>query len=218
MLYTLIIGNKNYSSWSLRPWFWMKYNNIEFQEKKILLFKEDTAANLEQYFSNFKVPVLIDNNANIKVWDTLAIMEYLAEEHINSYSYPKNKKSRALARSITAEMHSSFYHLRNELPMNCRKRFNNFTISYKAQQDVNRVVDIWDLCRSNHSDKGDWLFGEFSIADAMFAPIALRFYGYDIKLSPASKKYVTTIVNNIFIKDWIKKGAQEKEIIIEDEV
>ena len=119
---TLVIGNKNYSSWSLRPWFFMQYHQISFQEKRIPLFTETTNAQLERCESDYKVPVLIDNR--FAVWDSLAILEYLSEKYLAGKGWPDSEKARAMARSVSAEMHSSFFAIRNQMPMNCRKQFS----------------------------------------------------------------------------------------------
>ena len=214
--YTLIIGNKNYSSWSLRPWFWMKHAGLEFKEKRISLSTEETAQHLASYFSNYKVPVLQDND--LIIWDSLAILEYLAEVHPEKHGWPDDKRARATARSISAEMHSSFTALRSELPMNCRKRFDNFNISPAVQKDIDRIKAIWESCRDRYGREGSWLFGDFCIADAMFAPVVLRFIGYGVPLDDRQWEYVQTVVQNPQIKDWIDSGKREKEIIAIDEV
>ncbi len=214
--YTLVIGNKNYSSWSLRPWIFMKQFNIKFSEKRISLFTDTMENDLNPYFSNSKVPVLLDGN--ITVWDSLAIMEYISEQQLNNTGWPIDTKARAFARSISAEMHSSFNSVRNELPMNCRKNFNNFILSDAVLEDINRIKNIWSKCRNDFSSNGKWLFDEFSIADAMFAPIVLRFKGYNVPLNEHESSYVQNFLNLDCVKEWIKDGEQEKEIIEIDEV
>lgn len=213
---TLIIGNKNYSSWSLRPWFFMQFHCIDFKEIRVPLFTETTEQQLSEYNSDSKVPVLQDGD--ITVWDTLAIMEYLSETYLDNKGWPQDQKSRAFARSISAEMHSSYSHVRNELPMNCRNNFTHILPSADALREINRISHLWNSCRKQHSNAGPWLFGDFSIADAMFAPIALRFNGYNISLSGESQSYVELILNHPSIQNWIKSGKQELEVIAEDEV
>lgn len=214
---TYIFGNKNYSSWSLRPWLYLKQNNIEFTEKKISLdlanpFSHPTLAG---YFSDYKVPVLLDDG--LEVWDTLAIMEYLADKYSDVDSWPVEIRSRAVARSVSAEMHSSLGALRNALPMNCRKFFKNYPITDEVQRDINRVQEIWQYCAQYKTD-GDWLFGKFSIADAMFAPVVLRFAGYDVRLKNPARNYVNFVLGNEHIKAWIEEGRAEEWVIPEDEV
>lgn len=209
--YTLIIGNKNYSSWSLRPWFWMKQSGIEFKEKRIELYTEKTTQHLAAYFSNYKVPVLQDDD--LIIWDSLAILEYLAEQHPDIHSWPVERRARAAARSVSAEMHSSFTALRSELPMNCRKRIENFNISPAVQKDVDRIKSIWRSCRDQYGHDGPWLFGDFSIADAMYAPVVLRFIGYNVPLNDLELEYVQTVAQNSHIIDWIDSGMREMEVI-----
>lgn len=212
----LVIGNKNYSSWSLRPWIFMKHNNIGFEERKVLLFTETMETELAEYGSDSKVPVLKDGD--LVVWDTLSILEYLSENFMDGKGWPEDRCARAIARSMSAEMHSSFSHVRNELPMNCRKQFHNIKLSVAAQHEVARIVSLWEQCRHRYGQGGEWLFGTYSIADAMFAPVALRFYGYNIPLQGIAADYVKSVLNHPGIIEWIEAGKQEKEIIPEDEI
>ena len=208
---TLVIGNKNYSSWSLRPWIYMKNKGIKFTENRIALYMENTMKLLKPYFSGYKVPVLIDDS--LVIWDSLAILEYLAEKYPDYNGWPNNSNARATARSVSAEMHSSFSALRNELPMNCRKKFRDFTLSSKVLNDIERIKDVWGYCKKTYGQKGPWLFGEFCIADAMFAPVIIRFEGYGVPLEGVEKDYVQSVINNPFLIEWIDAGKQEKEII-----
>jgi glutathione S-transferase len=214
--YTLVIGNKNYSSWSLRPWLWMKQCGIGFQERRIALFTDTYKEELKPYFSNGKVPVLL--NGDFAVWDTLAILEYLAERHPDAQGWPRDPRVRAAARAMSAEMHSSFAALRGALPMNCRKRFPGFAIGDAVQRDVDRIVALWEHARTRYGADGDWLFGRFTIADAMYAPVVLRLHGYDVPLSGAAKDYVQHVLGNNHIQAWIEAGGRETEVIAEDEV
>ena len=213
---TLIIGNKNYSSWSLRPWVFMKHHQIEFDEKKILLHTETTDEELSQYDSGTKVPILKDGD--LEVWDSLAILEYVSEQYCESSGWPHEASARAVARSISAEMHSSFANLRSELPMNCRKQFNRINLSIEAAEEVTRVKEVWRICRTQFGRSGEWLFGEYSIADAMFAPIALRFNGYSIPLEGIEKNYVQSVLDQPCIIEWIAEAKAEKEIIESQEM
>lgn len=213
---TLIIGNKNYSSWSLRPWILMCQNEIDFNEKRVALFIESMETELKEYDSDTKVPVL--KHGNLIVWDSLSIMEYVSEQFLDSKGWPTDISARAVARSISAEMHSSFSNVRNELPMNCRKSFNNIKLSVEAQKEVERIISLWRKCRNQYGAEGEWLFGKYSIADAMFAPIALRFDGYNIALEGIEKEYVQSVLNQPCIIDWMAAGKLEKEIIEADEV
>ena len=213
--YTLVIGNKNYSSWSLRPWIWMKQAGIPFTEKRVSLFVDTTRTELEPYFSNYKVPVLQDGD--LLVWDTLAILEYLGEKHPQAAAWPEDLQARALARSISAEMHSSFTALRGAMPMNCRKYYPEFEYSDTVQRDIDRVVRLWTHCRKEYGAGGDWLFGRYSIADAMYAPVVMRFHGYDVKLPRVAQLYVETTLANPFIEEWVEAGRQETETIEQNE-
>jgi len=213
---SLIIGNKNYSSWSLRPWVFLKHKQIDFEEKRVALFTDTTDDELLQYDSDFKVPILKDRE--LIIWDSLSILEYISEQFLSSSGWPTDSEARAIARSVSAEMHSSFIKVRNELPMNCRKKFNNIKLSSAAEKEVERITWLWQLCRSRFGKEGEWLFGNYTIADAMFAPIALRFNGYSIPLGEVEQTYVQSVLNQACIKEWIEAGKAEKEIIAEDEI
>lgn len=213
---TLIFGNKNYSSWSLRPWVFMKHYNISFEEKRIALFTDTTNDKLAQYYSDFKVPVLKDDD--LIVWDTLSILEYVSEKYLQGKGWPEDDKARATARSVSAEMHSSFMNVRNEMPMNCRKKFKDIKLSAEAKREIERIKTLWRYCRREFGSKGEWLFGKYSIADAMYAPIALRFHGYNIPLEGEEANYVQSVLNQPCIIEWIEAGKNEKEIIDQDEI
>jgi len=211
----LIIGNKNYSSWSLRPWLLLKHFNVAFEEQRIALFTETYESEVAEYNSDSKVPILLDND--ITVWDSLAILEYISEQHLEGKGWPSDKKARAFARSISHEMHSSYFNVRNEFPMNCRKQFTHISPSQDAEFEIDRIHSLWQQCRNNYGQNGDWLFGEFSIADAMFAPIALRFKGYNIPINGVEGDYMLKLLNYPHLLDWVKAGTQETEVISFDE-
>jgi len=213
---TLIIGNKNYSSWSLRPWIFLKQNKIDFIEKRIALFTEFSDDELSEYNSDFKVPVLQDGK--LLVWDSLSILEYVSEKYLESNGWPQEINARALARSISCEMHSSFVNLRNELPMNCRKKFQDIKLSSEAEREIERIMALWRQCRSQFGEDGEWLFGKYSIADAMFAPIVLRFVGYSIPLDEIGQVYVQSVLKQPGIVEWIESGRAESEVIEDDEI
>ena len=149
----------------------MRNVHIEFIEKRVALFTETTDKELEPYFSNHKVPVLLDYD--FIIWDSLSIMEYLAKKLPDSKAWPKDIQ----ARPLSAEMHSSFGNLRNELPMNYRKTFADFLVSQEVQEDIDRVCVVWRACHKRYGNNGDWLCGDIGIVDAMYPPIALRFSG-----------------------------------------
>jgi len=213
---TLVIGNKNYSSWSLRPWVFLKQNGIVFNEVRVPLFVETSNDQLAQYNSDFKVPVLQDDD--LLIWDSLSILEYLSENYLQSRGWPEDPQARAVARSVSCEMHSSFMNVRNELPMNCRKRFENVVLTAEAEREIERISALWQQCRSQYGGGGEWLFGNYSIADAMFAPIALRFYGYHISLGDVEASYVNNVLKQACIIEWVDAGKMESEIIAEDEI
>lgn len=212
--YTLVIGNKKYSSWSLRPWIWMRHAGIPFREKRIALFTNTYREELRPYRSHHRVPVLVDGD--VQVWETLAILEYLAEHH--AQAWPEDPAARAVARSASMEMHAGFKNMRRALPMNCSKRFPGYPIADEVQDDIDRVVELWELCRAMADDQGDWLFGRFSIVDAMYVPVALRFHGYDVTLSDVAQAYVDTVLGDGHVRDWISAGQAEKEVIEGNEI
>lgn len=213
---TLIIGNKNYSSWSLRPWVFMKQNHIEFTEIRIPLFTDTTEQALAPYNSDYKVPIL--KHRSLVIWDSLAILEYLAETHSGAHGWPADSRARAMARSVSCEMHSSFVNVRSEMPMNCRKTFRNITLSSVAKREVERIKSLWRQCRTEFGANGEWLFGDYSIADAMFAPVALRFAGYSIPLDGLEQAYVNSVLHQPAIIEWMAAGREETEVIGEDEI
>jgi glutathione S-transferase len=190
----------------------MQQNNIDFDEIRVTLSVETTAEQLAEYGSGLKVPVLKDGD--FLVWDSLSILEYVSD----SNGWPSNQAARATARSVSCEMHSSFTNIRNALPMNCRKTFQNISLSAQTQGEIERVKLLWRQCRTGFGQDGEWLFGDYSIADAMYAPIALRFHGYGIALEGIEKAYVQSVLGQPCIKNWIEAGVLEREIIAEDEI
>ena len=212
----LIIGNKNYSSWSLRPWLLLKEKNITFSETKISLYEEKSKERLLKLSPSGKVPAF-KHDENL-VWDSLSICEYISELYPEANCWPTDSIQRSLARSISNEMHSGFFSIRNSLPMNCRAKtkFNNIT--KELQSDINRVCEVWRLCRDKHSTSGEYLFGGFTIADAMYAPIVLRFSSYEIEVGETEREYMNHVLTNSNLKEWIAEGVVEKEIIEESEL
>jgi len=211
MSLTLIIGNKNYSSWSLRPWLFLKYHDIVFEEIRIPLYREDSKPKLLSYSPAGKVPTLLDGDIN--VWDSLAILEYLAERFPQTQGWPEDIAERALARSLAAEMHSGFTALRSHCGMNCRRTPAAKQLPDAVYADIERIGQIWQQCRQQHSAKGPWLFGRFTIVDAMFAPVALRFYSYQLATNPEAQAYINTVLENPAVKAWIDAGKLETEVI-----
>jgi len=212
----LIIGNQNYSSWSMRPWMFIKYHALDIEIEKLTLFTQQTASRLNQHFSGGKVPLLIEDK--FEIWDTLAILEYLAEKFPHTQAWPKDQQARAVARSVSAEMHSSFLHLRSELPMNCRKYFPGYKLSDAAIGDVKRIMAIWSKCRNEFGKDGPWLFGDFCIADAMYAPVVMRFRSADVDLDKNSKMYYQTMHACDVVRLWLEESMAETETLEEDEL
>lgn len=211
----LIIGNKNYSSWSLRAWLFLKHFQLEFSEQRLALFTDDFYQQINCYGGSGKVPLLLDRGHVI--WDSLAICEYLNETYLKGAGWPTDPGLRATARAISCEMHAGFANLRHELPMNCRARQRKVNYSSATANELARIEQIWQSLRQQHADQGPWLFGHFSIADAMFAPVAIRFNNYQVPLSESARTYVDQILAESNVIDWIKAGAQEAEVIPEEE-
>lgn len=215
-MYQLVIGNQNYSSWSLRPWILMKTSGIPFEEKLIQIYTDAGKAQLHELSSANKVPLLITQEQTI--WDSLAIVEYLAEQHPEKQLWPEDIQLRAMARSITSEMHASFDVLRNALPMNCRCSGKYTNINAELQQDIERICQIWRDCRAAVDSKGDFLFGSFGIADAFYAPIVLRFNSYQIDVGEIEQRYMQAILNLPGIREWIDAAKQDETIVPHYEV
>jgi len=211
MSLTLVIGNKNYSSWSLRPWMFLKYHNIAFEEIRIPLYRDDSKSKILNYSPAGKVPILLDGD--IKVWDSLAILEYLAERFPQTQGWPENVADRALARSLATEMHSGFTALRTHCGMNCRRQPAAKILPEVVQPDIDRIGEIWRQCRRQHGEKGPWLFGRFTIVDAMFAPVTLRFQSYQITTNTDAQAYIDMVLETPAIKVWVEAGKLETEVI-----
>lgn len=206
----LIIGNKNYSSWSLRPWLLLKHFNTQFEEIRIPLFTSYFESSIKQYSDAGKVPVLVDKD--ITVWDSLAICEYISEQYLNGRGYPEGVAARAECRSVCAEMHSSFFQIREHMPMDCRSQLS-ISFTPEINVEISRIDNLWQKLRNKYEQQGDWLFGEFSIADCMYAPMASRFNSYRPALSQTSTDYVESLINHPQLKTWYQQSAAEIEII-----
>lgn len=211
----LIIGNKNYSSWSMRPWLLLQHFNIEYEEIRLALFSESFEEDLARYTDANKVPVLHDGDIN--VWDSLAICEYISEQYLDGQGWPEDTAARAEARSASAEMHSSFFAVREHMPMNCRAQ-RKIEYSPEVLSEIIRIDTLWHDLRMKYYGKGPWLFGQFSIADCMYAPMASRFHSYLPELSQLSQDYVDTVLDHPRVKDWYQKAALETEVISQAEV
>jgi len=211
---TLVIGNKNYSSWSLRAWLFMKHAGVEFQEILVTLDSSGTREQLESYGPSGRVPVL--RHGKLCVWDSLAICEYIAE--VSDKGWPKAREARAVARSVSAEMHSGFTTLRSLWPMNARARNRRTAVTAALEADVERIDEIWNDCRVRFGGDGPWLFGEYSVADAMYAPVVLRFNTYGAHISQTARWYMASVLEDAALQEWLAAAKQEPWTIAADEV
>lgn len=210
--YTIVIGDKNYSSWSLRPWLALKHCGVPFTEERIRLRQPDSKAEILRHTPSGKVPAL---NTDVGViWDSLAIVEYLAEQHKDAKLWPEDREARAAARSISAEMHSSFVALRNDMPMDLLSEIPAPPMSDALEANIRRVVAIWMDTRERFGKSGPWLFGAFTNADAMYAPVATRFRTYGLDLTRfgddgTASAYVEAIYAMPDMKEWAEGAAAE---------
>lgn len=212
----LIIGNKNYSSWSMRPWMAMRVCGIPFEETVIPIYRDDSRARLLEVSPSGKVPALIDGD--VAVWDSLAIIEYLAEKFPRAGLWPADAGARAHARSISAEMHSGFPALRMECGMNMHRPVSGRNLSPDAAANVARIHDIWSGCRTRYGAAGPFLFGSFSAADAMYAPVVSRFETYAIPGSEIVAHYMNAIVALPAWQEWKKAALAEEWVIAKFEM
>ena len=207
----LVIGNKNYSSWSLRPWLAMKQTGIPFVEHRIALYQVDSRRRVLEHSPTGKLPALKDGATT--VWDSLAILEFLAEKFPDRGLWPRSAVARARARSMSAEMHSGFAALRARMPMNLRNSYPGRGVTPEVESDVARIVGLWSDSRAMAS--GPFLFGDFCIADAMFAPVATRFVTYGVKLPPVCHRYVDTLIALPAMQLWYADARAEREAVEE---
>ena len=207
---TLVIGNKNYSSWSMRPWVAMVASNIPFTEVRILLDQPDTTNRIAEYSAAGRVPVLIAGDMTI--WDSLAICEYLAEQFHEKHLWPQDVAARAMARSICAEMHSGFTDLRTAMPMDIRRSLPGRGRTPGAQSDIGRISEIWEECLARFGHH-QFLFGDFSIADAFFAPVVMRFKTYHVALAPALQAYCDRVQAHPAVARWMTEALAETETV-----
>ena len=212
MTLKLVIGNKNYSSWSMRPWLALRASNIPFEEIFISLY---TGAADKQRILDFsragKVPILIDGD--LAIWDSLAIVEYIAERFPEKRLWPEHPVQRAHARSVSAEMHSGFAALRNECGMNLHRPIRAIELSDEARANIARVEEIWADCRERYGKSGPYLFGTFSAVDAMFAPVVHRFRTYAVAVRKETLAYMDTMMTLPAFAEWTKAGLAETIVI-----
>ena len=212
--FTLVLGNKNYSSWSLRPWMLLRHLELPFDELLIPLNRPQTAALLAQHSPSGRVPVL--RHGELVLWESLAIGEYLCD--VSGRGWPAERAARARARAVSAEMHAGFGALRAQWPMNARATGRRTPMTSALQADIERVDALWSECRARCAHQGPWLFGAYSLADAMYAPVALRFRTYGATLSPPAAAYLATVLQDAPLCQWLADAAQESWSIPYSEV
>jgi len=216
MALKLIIGNKNYSSWSFRPWIAMKVAGIPFEEELISLDAKDFKARVSKVSGTGKVPALADGE--IHVWESLAILEYLAEKHPQARLWPADPAARAKARAVAAEMHAGFVPLRRLLPMNMWRPVMKRELTPEAQANVDRIEAVWTDCRARFGAGGPFLFGGFGAADAMYAPVVARFVTYGVEVGPAGRAYMDAVTALPAWNEWRAAALKEQWVLAEDEV
>ncbi len=211
----LIIGNKNYSSWSLRGWLLLRETGIDFDEHKISLDLDSTESEIATFNPGGTVPVL--QLGDLTVWDTLAIAETVAERWPDKQLWPADDDARAYARSICAEMHSGFAVLRERMPMNCRAMGRKVAFPDDLTHEIDRIIAIWSTCHRQYSGDNGWLFGNFGVADAMFAPIVLRFRTYGVNLPESAAFYPQRLLQSEAMQEWLAAAETETEVIEREE-
>jgi len=208
---SLVIGNKNYSSWSLRPWLLLKQTGLEFEEVRVALGAPDFAKQVLAFSPAGKVPAL--RHGALAVWDSLAICEYLNDAFPEIRAWPHAPEERAVARAVSAEMHSGFTALRGQMPMNVRAQGRRVKTTPELEADIARISQLWRDCRARNAARGPFLFGEFSIADAMYAPVAFRFATYGVALGAVEAAYVESLRRLPAMTEWAAAAAAEKDVI-----
>ncbi len=207
----LVIGNKNYSSWSLRPWLLLRHFGVDFDEIRLPLDTPEFHARIREYSPTARVPALRDGE--LSLWDSLAICEYANERWLDGRGWPCDRAARALARAAAAEMHSGFADLRGQLPMNSRRKPDGYRWDAAAQRDIDRVQALWGELRERFGAGGDFLCGDFGIVDAMFAPVAVRFDGYGVPAAGAAAEYLQALLAVPALREWREAAAAEAETV-----
>jgi glutathione S-transferase len=214
----LVIGNKNYSSWSMRPWVLLRQAQVPFEEVQLKFDESDgglRVAGIEKFSAAGKVPVLMVDGE--PVWDSLAICETVAEMFPEKHLWPQAPEARRVARSACAEMHSGFQKLRGKMPMNIRSRYPGKGLTAESQKDIDRIVALWTECRERFGGPGSLLFGRFSVADAFFAPIVMRFHAYAVKVPRVAQEYCEAVQGLSAVREWSDAARRETEFVAEDE-
>ena len=210
----LIIGNRAYSSWSMRGWLAVKHSGEEFEEFVVPLFDEewDKRREGDEFAPSLgKVPILWDGDC--VVWDSLAIVEFLADRHGKEKYWPQDPTACGMARSMAAEMHSGFANLRRELPMNVRKTFPFRPIDEEVRNEIERILQLWAQARARFGSGGPFLFGEWCAADMMYAPVVTRFITYSIPMPPFAELYMKAVLSHPDVNEWIDKAQDEPWVI-----
>jgi len=213
-LLKLIIGNRAYSSWSMRGWLACRLSGEEFEEFVVPMFDEQWEQRREgdEFAPSMgKVPILWDGEC--VVWDSLAIVEFLADRVGRDKFWPKEDSARGMARSMAAEMHSSFTNLRRDLPMNVRKTYPAVELSDAVRDEINRILQLWAQARARFGGTGDYLFGDWCAADIMYAPVVTRFITYGVKVPPFAGAYMKAVLSHPDVAEWIDKAQDEPWII-----
>lgn len=211
----MVVANKNYSSWSMRPWVLLRQAGIPFEEVPLWFSQDGHVEGIERWSPTGKVPVLwIDEEP---VWDSLAICEAVAELYPDRALWPTDPVARRYARSMCAEMHSGVQELRRNMPMNLRNRLPGLGRTPGSERDIARVVSLWESCRSRFGIDGSLLFGHFTCADAMFAPVATRFRTYEVSLPSVAEDYCTSLLALPGVQAWCDAGRQETQFVSADE-
>lgn len=213
-LLKLAIANKNYSSWSMRPWVLLTQAGIAFEEIQLKFTDEGTVGGIEPYSPTRQVPVLMVEGE--PVWDSLAICEAVAELFPQKNLWPADARARQIARSVCAEMHAGFRNLRGAMPVNVRASLAGRGMSPAVQQDIDRIVAIWESCRARFGG-GEMLFGQFTIADAFYAPVATRFRTYAVTLPPVAQRYAEALLGLSAVREWMAQARRETEFVRADE-
>lgn len=212
---TLVIGSRNYSSWSLRPWLLLRHLGIGFTLREFQFGTPEFETEIPKLSPTRQVPVLV--HGSLRVWESLAICEYVSELS-GDRGWPEDAAQRACARSVAAEVHSSFPALRESCPMNARATGRRVAMTAPLERDLRRVDAIWSGCRRDHGELGPYLFGGFSAADAMFAPIVLRVRSYGLPVSELATRYLDTMLADEPLCEWIEAAARERTVIPQEEV
>jgi glutathione S-transferase len=213
-LLKLIIGNRAYSSWSMRGWLACRQSGEEFEEFVVPMFDDEWQQRREgdEFAPSMgKVPILWDGEC--VVWDSLAIVEFLADRVGRDKFWPEDDSARGMARSMAAEMHSSFAHLRRELPMNVRRTYPPIELSEEVTGEINRILQLWAQARARFGNGGDFLFGKWCAPDIMFAPVVTRFITYGVKVPPFAELYMKAVLSHPDVNDWIDKAQDEPWVI-----